>query len=394
MKKRNSIFTILPVLAAALIFSTCSPDAIEPSNICDVGATNDKHPKAAAYQEVLDKYVSKGLPGIAVSINDANGEWIGAAGKADIAKDVEMQPCHISKAASITKMCVATLTMMLVEEEVFSLDDKITQWLPVTVTSRIENAERISLWQLLTHSSGIYDVIRDNEFYLAVLNNPNRNWKQEELLQFVYDKPALYSPGDSASYSNTNTLLVSMIIDKATGRNHAELLRERIFNPLAMNDTYYQGHDHLPEGRVAQGYFDLYNNNTIINISNYNTGSGNGYGGLFSTVSDLQKFINALFVQKTLLDENSIRQMLTFYPVEETGKLLGAGVFKDFLDKGPEGYAYGHRGRDLGYSGDLFWFPEKNATIALLVNYGTDANSNLRPQFQQFRSELVDKLLE
>lgn len=392
MKQYTYKLFCLPLLIC--LFSTCSPDAIEPSVNCATNADNSNHPKAALYQEVLEKYASRGLPGIAVSIQDEQGEWKGAAGKADIAKNVGMQPCHISKAASITKMFVATLTMMLIEEEVLGLDDKITKWLAPSITNRIANADRISLWQLLNHTSGIYDVIKDEEFYLAVLNNPNKTWRQEELLTFVYDKPATFNPGDSVAYSNTNTLLVSMVIEKATGRSHAELLKERIFRPLNMNDTYYQGHDVLPAGRVAQGYFDLYNNNTIVNISNYNTGSGNGYGGVFSTVDDLQKFINALFVQPILLEQASIDQLLTFYPVEETGKLIGVGVFKDFLDKGPSGYAYGHRGRDLGYSADLFWFPEENATLSLLVNYGTDANSSLRPVFLQFRSELVDVLLE
>lgn len=393
MIRTNRLLKIFFLTAMVFGLTSCQPDAIVPTSGCN-NIANQAHPKAAIYQEVLDEYSKRGLPGIAVSIEDQDGKWAGAAGKADIDKNLNMEPCHISKAASITKMCVATLTLMLVEDEKLRLEDKITKWLPEDVTSRLPNSDQITIRHLLAHQTGLSDLIKDNEFYLSVLNNPNRVWTQTELLNYVYDKPAKFSPGDSASYSNTNTLLVSMIIESATGSNHADLLRERIFEPLKMNDTYYQGHDELPAKRVAQGYFDLYNNNTIINISNYNTGSGNGYGGLFSTVEDLQLFINGLFVEKSLLKDESLDQMLTFSPIVETGKLLGAGVFKDFLDKGPDGYAYGHRGRDLGYSADLFWFPEIKATLAVVVNYGTDANSNLRPTFQEFRSELADRILE
>jgi D-alanyl-D-alanine carboxypeptidase len=390
----SKLYTILLLLCLVFIAGSCKPDAITPGSICGPNHVPSNHPRAAAYQAVLDKYVAKGLPGISVSIQDHAGVWTGSAGMADIANNVAMEPCHISKAASITKMCVATLSMMLVEDNILSLDDKMTKWLPAEVTRGLPGADQITLFHLLSHRTGLYDVIKDNGFYLSVLNDPNRVWTQRELLEFVYNKPSEFSPGDSASYSNTNTLLASMIIESATGRSHADLLRERIFRPLGMNDTYYQGHDPLPGGRVAQGYFDLYNNNTIINISNYNTGSGNGYGGLFSTVGDLQVFINALFVNKTLLSEESVQRMLTFSPIVETGKLLGTGLMKDFLDKGPAGYAYGHRGRDLGYSADLFWFEEKKTTMALLVNYGTDANSSLRPVFQAFRSELADRIVE
>jgi D-alanyl-D-alanine carboxypeptidase len=391
MKKLNIISWLL---VGFLIIQSCKPDAIQPSDACSLGNSNSAHPKNALYQNVLNKYAKLGMPGIVVSVQDANGTWTGAAGKADIDKNIDMNPCHISKAASITKMCVATLTMLLVEDNVLKLNDKMVDILPSEITKRLANADDITVLDLLTHRTGLPDIIKESSFYLSILNNPNRNWTQTELIKFAYDKPALFNPRDSVSYSNTNTLLVSMIIEKATGKDHGDLLHQRIFKPLGMQNTFYQGYEPLPAGKVAQGYFDLYNNNTIINISNYNTGSGNGYGGLFSTVADLQKLSNALFVEKSLVSQQSLKQMLTFSPIVETGKLLGAGVFKDFLDKGADGYAYGHRGRDLAYSADLFWFPERNISLALLVNYGTDANSSLRPTFLEFRSELVDAILK
>ncbi len=83
-----------------------------------------------------------------------------------------------------------------------------------------------------------------------------------------------------------------------------------------MNDTYYQWHDVFP-GNVAQGYFDLYNNNTIVNVSNLVIGSGNGYGGVYSNLFDMYKFGNALLWNQTLLQPSSLARM------RQTGKTDG-----------------------------------------------------------------------
>jgi D-alanyl-D-alanine carboxypeptidase len=184
-----------------------------------------------------------------------------------------------------------------------------------------------------------------------------------------------------------------MVINRATGQDHSQLLREMILTPLALDQSFYYWHDPLPS-TVAQGYFDLYNNQTIVNVTNFNTGSGNGYGGLYSNVFDLQTFIEALLRDKTLLSANTLDQMLTFgEPEGTTNKRLGLGIFKDFLERAPDEFAYGHRGRDLGYTGDMYWFPNQDITMTYLINYGTDAKSELRQSFYDFRKAMVDAIM-
>jgi D-alanyl-D-alanine carboxypeptidase len=181
-----------------------------------------------------------------------------------------------------------------------------------------------------------------------------------------------------------------MVVERATGRSHAQLLRERILEPLGMADTYYQGHDKLPEGKIAQGYFDIYNNNTITNLSNYNTGAGNGMGGMISTAIDLQLFIKALFVQKTLITEQSLEQMMQFSPTDSPSRFLGVGIVKDLLSL----TTYGHTGGDLGYTSSLYWIPERNASLALLINYGSTQNSSLAPLIWELKFALLNKIAE
>ncbi|HSJ67258.1 MAG TPA: serine hydrolase domain-containing protein, partial [Anditalea sp.] len=315
---------------ATFIYSGCQSEYTEFTRVCTYndGVGSNLHPKADAYQDLLNQYVRKGLPGIVLLVRDNQGEWVGSAGKADIEQNVAMSPCHISKAASITKMFVAVATLQLVEEGVLQLDERITKWLPSSVTNKIENADAVTLRQLLNHTTGIYDIIDDDSFYLSVLNDPSKIRTLEDLAEFVYKKPAVFPPGERASYSNTNTLLVSMIIEKATGKPHDQVIRERTIIPLGLTDTHYYSYNKLPTN-TAQGYFDLYNNGTILNVSNYYTASG--YGGLYSNVFDLQIFIEALFREQKLLSTQLMQHIMEFTATIENGRQLGTGIMKDFL---------------------------------------------------------------
>ena len=379
------------MLAVLLIsFSACKKADITPTTELNCNVETSQYSKSAQLESLLNEYTAKGLPGISLMVSDPTGAYIGAAGMADIEKGVMMKPCHIAKTASVTKMVVAVLTMKLQEEGKLNISEPITKYMSEEELEGIPNTSEVIIHDLLRHTTGFYDVISSTEFYLAVLNNPTRQWTAEELLDLVRGKEPDFAPNTSAGYSNTNYLLLHMIIEKATGRAVEDLLKEKIFTPIGMNDTYYHWKDPLPENKVAQGYFDLYQNNKLVNLSNWNTGSGNGYGGLFSTVIDMHKFMKAFLRDKTILSQASIDQMLTFNEdIVESRKYLGTGVFKDFIDLKPGLFAYGHRGRDLAYTADLFYFPQSNAIMALEINYGNDSESDLRPVFYEFRDKLA-----
>lgn len=391
MKTRILIISII-----LLLMNACKDDEVGHTQPCNLNFndTSAQHPKAAQYQALIDNYTKQGLPGIVLLIRDSSGLWIGSSGKADIEKDIDMAPCMVSKVASITKMFMGVLVLQLVDEGVLALDEKISTWLPAGTIEKIENADQVTLRQLMNHTSGIYDVISDQGFYLELLNKPEQFWTPESILEYVYGKPAAFEPGTSMGYSNTNTLLVSMIIEAATGRKHNELMHERIIDPLGLENTFYYYHDELPE-YTAQGYYDLYNNGTILNLTNYNTGSGNGYTGLYCSVRDLQLFIEALFVNKVLLSDSMLAEMQTYTEMDpEAHRAFGLGIFKDFMERPADEYALGHRGRDLAYSADAFWFPKNNTTMAFLINYGTNGNSALREVFFQFRTDLSDLIFD
>jgi D-alanyl-D-alanine carboxypeptidase len=390
---------VLGILLIALIASCKKAQIVETRSIGDPSPwidSSDLHPKNAALKNLIEKYNHKGLPGISLLINDSHGTWIGSTGKADIENNIDFAPGTISKAASITKFFMSTLLFKLMEDSIHSgigykaIHTKISQWLPAKVIDKLPNGNLVTLGQCMNHETGIPDVIEQNDFYLAVLNDPNKKWQPEELLEFVYNKKPLFAPSDTAIYSNTNTILIKMVIDAATGKSHANLLKQYVLDPLGLKHTYYQPYDELPNS-TAQGYFDLYNNNTIVNVSNLVTGSGNGYGGLYSNVFDLFTFIKAVLIDKTLLSDKSLAIMQT-YGKKDDPNYYGYGIQKTFLNHGND-YGIGHKGRDLGYTANVFYFPNKGVTHVFFVNYGTDADSRLKQVFLDFQEELVNLTL-
>lgn len=397
---RQFIYTLLVCVLA----SSCRKALIAPSDLRVTAIpwhdSSSNHPRNAAYSKLINKYNKLGLPGISLLIHDQYGTWVGAAGKADIGNNISFSPGQISKVASITKFMVGALVFKLIEDSVHtgigynSLSRKISTWLPQNLISNLPNGNLVTVGQLMNHETGIPDLAEEDDFYLAVLNNPNKLWTQTELLRFIEGTPPVFAPGDTAIYSNTNTLLLAMIIDKITGRNHGQLLRERLIAPLGMSNTFYHPHDALP-AHIAQGYYDLYRNHTLINVSNFMTGNGTGYNGVYSTVADLHLFIDALLIKKTFLSQKSLDLMM------KTGKSDGSnrygfGMMRKFIEREPHG-GWGHSGRDLGYTANLFYFPPHNGRPAvshsLLINYGTDADSFLKEVFRQFQNELLDMTL-
>ncbi len=393
---KKFIHALLGFVFLFLFSLSCEEAEVVPSNSCSYtpNPVFAAHPRGQAFQSILDNYVKQGLPGISALVRDESGTWLGYSGKADLGKDIPFTPCHPSKAASITKFMVATLTFMLQEQGQININDKISKYIDGDILSKIEHADQVTIKDCLQHTTGFYDITEDSEFYLAVLNNPNKNWSATELLKFLYGKEHNFAPGEGVLYSNTNTIFVVMCLDKVLGYSHAKALREMIWEPLGMNDTYYQSKEDLPN-TVAQGYYDLYNNHTIVNVSNLITGSGNGYGGVYSTIQDLEKFMNAYYFDKSLVNEESIGVMMSYLPEDgDTGDDLGVGTIRKFK-KFSSHLGVGHSGRDLGYSADLFTFPSRNDRLMIFfVNYGTNGDTFLRDTFREFEKELVLKITE
>ena len=386
------------ILFTFLFLVSCQKDLIQPTPVCTEDSSltlNSNHPKAVAIQAKMDEYIAKGIPGMTVLIADDDGIWIQSAGYADIENGTLMQPCHINKLGSVTKMMVGALVWQLIQDGLLDINEPIKTYIP-DVASQITNGDDITLAMLLQHTSGIKDVGRTLGYNLAVINDYTRSWTSEEILPYIANQPATNLPGESANYSNTNTMLSGMIIEAVTGRPHGDLLKERIFQPLGMNSTvYYDYSEAFPIDRLAQGYLDFNNDGGAIqNISNLNPGSGNGYTGVYSTVSDLYLFMKALLVDKILTSEDNLDLIFDSFTEDINWTSIG-GILREFQDRLPEDQkAYGHGGGDIGYAANLDYLPHNNTIFAASYNYGTNLRTDLGAEVWTLQGELMEIMAE
>lgn len=385
---------LLIYLLSTFVMIGCNKEEPKPVANCAKPAydSSDQHPQASEYQSFIDKYTNQGLPGISLLVEDSNGVWAGASGLADIEEDRSMKTCHVTKIGSITKLFMGVLTFQLVEEGEINLETPIQHHLSDEVVEKVENAKEATIRQLLNHTSGIYDLVQDQEYYLEVLDHPDKHRKARDLIKYVYNEDAAFETGEDVGYSNTNYLLLSMVIEDATGQEHGKLLKQNIIDPLGLEDTYYAGFEALPSN-TAHGYYDLYNNGQVGDLTQYNPGNGNGFTGIYATVWDLKIFIEALLKDKKLLSETSLETMLTFGPTQEDGFAYGLGIFKDFIYMGDQTSAYGHDGRDLAYSAGVYYFPDHDVTYATIVNYGTNGDSDLKSVYDEYKDKLARKVI-
>lgn len=364
---------LILVLLILTLFSCQKGEVISPNNYnCNFNFedSSQSHPRRSKYQAQIDDMTQKGgVVGISMSVDDQDGLWLGSSGKADLYNNINLQPCHISRVGSTVKMYTATLILKLQEEGKLNLDQKIGDHLSGDALKSIKNAEKATIRQLLQHSSGIYNYIQSAQFQTASINNLIKEWHAEDLLQYAYDKPAYFEPDADVKYSNTNYILLGLLIEKIEGKALYQVFEEKLFRPLNLRYTSFAGKNPVP-ANIIRGYIDLYSNLQVIESTYY---SGWDYytadGGLISNPYDMSVFFKALMGGK-IITPASLKTMLSwktpqeqdpdFYPIQ-----YGLGIFRM---ETPRGVAYFHSGDAIGYYANMMYFPEDGTTVVYAVN--------------------------
>lgn len=361
------------ILVLFLLFSCRKSETIESTfydcnfNFVDSSVTNPDNNK---YQSLLDGITSSGVVGITMSVyHPQTGMWVGASGKADLYNSVDMKPCNISRVGSTVKMFTAVTVLKLIEEGKLNLDDKISSYLQGDLIDKIENADKATIRQLLQHSSGIYNYIQNLQFQTASTNDLIREWKAEDLLKYAYNQKSYFQPDEDIRYSNTNYILLGLLIEKIEGKPFYKVFEEKLFIPLGLTLTKFAAENPVPDG-IVRGYIDLYSNLQVIESTYY---SGWDYytadGGLISNPYDMNVFFRAL-MNGQIINSSSLNEMLiwktpneidqSFFPIS-----YGLGIFKI---ETPQGIAYMHSGDAIGYYANMIYFPADSTTIVYAVN--------------------------
>ena len=363
-----------PLALFTVIFLSCRQDPVFEADYyrCEEIQPNENndHTNHFKYQKVLDDMTGSGVPGVMMTIRDNEGSvWSGTSGKADLASNINMAPCHITRVGSTVKTFTAVTVLLLQEEGKLSIDDKISSYLTKAYLQDLANAGQLTIRQLLQHSSGLYNYILNARFQTASLNDLPRVWEPEELLSYARGKTAEFRPGTDVQYSNTNYILLGDIIEAIEGKPFYQVFEEKIFMPFGLTYTRFAARDPVPDG-IARGYVDLYSNLELINTTHY---SGWDYftadGGLISNAYDLNIFMHAL-LNGDILTRESLEDMLTWQAPnvqEEDGfeTAFGLGIFRISTEFGP---AYLHSGDAIGYFASMVYFPGRHTTITWATN--------------------------
>ena len=336
--------------------------------------------------DVLDRRLERlraksGIPGMSAAILFADGSiWRGATGDADVATGVPVTPDTSFSVASVSKTFTAALILSLVEDGRLSLDGAARSYLP-----SLPIHPRITVRQLLDHTSGLRDFYFGAGVDRALLSKPARVWNPARSLKYV-GKP-FAKPGVEWHYSNTNYLVLGMLAEAVGGAPIADQLDARFLEPLGLDDTFYQRPGDPWSGPVARSYrfvgaspklpaIDVSDGTPIVPFTSVVTAAG-GAGSIASSADDLVHWARALYGGDALSEDSrdamvaDIARTASYAP----GVAYGLGVQAGSVDGHP---TLGHSGRFLGARAVVRWLPRERIAIAVVTNQSrTDPNRTL-----------------
>jgi|GEM_PF-532981 len=330
-------------------------------------------------QQVLDDYsAKKGSIGLQATVVFPDGMiWSGTSGYANYEKKCLMTLDHHLYIGSMTKLYTAALVMEQVEDGVISLGDTLDKWLDLPY------ANAVTVRMLLNHTSGIPSYTEDNWFLMRCFGFPRKQWRADELVAVIHDKRLKFQPGSQHEYSNSNYLLLGVILENVTGKSYGLLLRELVVDRLGLEDTYYLSYPY--DLLIANGYDE-----TLLHLGRRNlTGfrrsletAAFSAGGILSNSGDVASFVHLLFTGK-IFNDATLAQMKTFIEAPDKDMPLqkgyGLGVRNLIIN---EEDLIGHTGSIPGYSGIAMHNEEKGYTIVILSNLSVIEQTQLYAEIQ------------
>jgi len=325
------------------------------------GDPGEPPPRPEAMAKALFAALSAGGPGMAALVGlDGAIEFEGYHGLANAQHEVPVTADTPFRIASLTKPFTAAAVLALAEAGRLDLDDPVSKHLP-----GYPNGDAITLHHLLTHSAGIPNYTAKPEF----LERASLPWTPEEIAALFKDEPLEFEPGERYSYSNSGYYLLGQIVEEVTGKSFEAYLSKRFFEPLDMRHSgMHDPRAILPQ--AAQGY--TIETGALKNAQEWHTPNAGGAGGMYSTVRDLHRWVNALF-QEDLLTGESLEGVFE-------GVFMG-GVPPEGLPDGLPAYGHGwviteHRGLSMlnhmgglpGFTSIMAHYPEQDLTVVVLSN--------------------------
>ncbi len=331
------------------------------------------------------------VPGAVIYVQaPGKGAWKAALGTGDLATKAPMRLDDHFRIGSITKTLTATVILQLVDERKLGLDDPVSKYQP-----EVPNGANITIHELLNMTSGLYNYAEDQGFIATSGAEPGKVWQPKDLLAIAFKHPPYFAPGKDYHYSNTNYILLGLMIEQITGKPVAQVFQNRIFAPLGMTGTSLPpiSSSAIPDPHPRGYMFGTLAENVEralstpltpeqaakVNaeagaprdVTDINPSWGWTAGSANSTLRDLKIWAKAL-ATGTLLSPATQRERLTWTPMTSAPNApkygLGIVDFNGFI---------GHNGGLQGFQSFMGYQPETGTTVIVLTNIPTAPDGTL-----------------
>ncbi|MBB1246362.1 beta-lactamase family protein [Streptomyces durbertensis] len=355
-KHRPGLTALLATAVAVALLTSPLPQAAAET----AGRTapaEDAHPSSPdrSLREDADAVRDAGVTGVAVRLDTPSGARVARSGVADLRTGRPVPPNGYIRLGSTTKTYVATVVLQLVGEGRLSLDDTVERWLPGVVRGNGNDGRRVTVRQLLQHTSGVPDYASDVVPDASAAGYHRHRWTRrssEERVALAMGHRPLFEPGEGWAYSNTNYVLAGMVIRAVTGRPWEREVRERVLRPLRLDRTFTAGDQPFlprPHARNHQR-FEADGPLTDTTVA-YLPFDGDADGSMVGTAEDTNRFFGALLGGR-LLDRELLAEMRGTVPVpDESAVVPGtrSGLGLNWTPLSCGGGYWGHSGSGFGY---------------------------------------------
>ncbi|WP_326653704.1 MULTISPECIES: serine hydrolase domain-containing protein [unclassified Streptomyces] len=358
-RARRSRRATVPAAAALLLAALCAGTGPDRSTTTSVGQSFDP-----ATVQKLDAAITKimkqtSIPGLNIGLwMPRCGVYEKSFGVADKQTGTPMKSDLYTRIGSVTKTFTVTGVLQLVDRGKVGLDDPISQYV-----SGVPGGDVITVRQLAEMRSGLFNYTDDERWLAALRSDPHRSYTPRQLLDIAFRHPPTFEPGAKWEYSNTNTTLLGMLVEKVSGQSLGDYLQEHVFTPLKLTDTSLPGDSAMPDPH-AHGYTNFTPTGAIADATNWNPSWAWAAGGIISDLDDLHTWVPAL-ADGRLLTRKTQAERLRTLSIGIPGASYGLGIlnFNGWL---------GHNGDLPGYESIAAQLPTEQASLVILINTDTD----------------------
>ena len=379
--RRGLGWPLAAAVAATMVLAVAG-DARAATSRAESKATAAAGTTRADVRQAMRRLRALGVPSVRTLVVRPGARERYAQGPRRLGRPGRARIGDVMRVGSVTKMMTATLIMQLAQEGRLQLDEPVERVLPGVVPG----GRHITIAQLLGMRSGLYSYNRSPVFAEQAGRDRDRVWTPPELLAFAFAEPPDFPPGERFEYSNTNTIILGLVIEALTGRSYHEAVQERIAAPLGLRRTAIGMDATLPRPHV-DGY--VFEGGRRVNATSWTPTWGWAAGGAYSTPPEIGRFVRALMAGR-LLEPGAVATM-----VDRASEFahpgfppMRYGLAVNWV-KTRCGWMYGHGGEISGYRTWALADRRGRRSVVISAAVGSTPQEDLAPVVERRLTPLL-----